>query len=119
MSWIDDDDYFGPDRRRARRLRLFDRRHHDTAHEPPSLGALLRKLQHWASNVAGEGIDGIARYRARVQTVAKLAGERGEPGVEAWLSELDRELEHAQTGKGYDVATITNRCLQSAMATLR
>jgi hypothetical protein len=119
MSWIDDGDYFGPDRRRSRRLRVFDRRQHDTAHEAPSLGALLRKLHLWASGVAGEGVDGIPRYRARVQTVAKLAGERGQSGVASWLGQLDRELEGAQMRGGFEVVTISYRCLQSAMAHLK
>jgi hypothetical protein len=119
MSWIDDGDYFGPDRRLKRRLRVFDRRRLDSAHEPPSLAALLRKLHIWASAVAAEGEDGLSRYRARVQTVAKLADERRQPGVHAWLDELDRELERAQAQDRLDVVTVSYRCLQSAATTLK
>jgi hypothetical protein len=118
MSWIDDGDYFGPDRRLAHRLRLRERRRRDSAHAPPSLGALLRKLHVWASGIASEGANGISRYRARVQTVAKLANERDQPGVAACLRELDRELEDAQAQGRFDVVTLSYRCLHTAIATL-
>jgi hypothetical protein len=118
MSWIDDGDYFGPDRREKRRLHLFDRRRLDSAHEPPSLGALLRKLQIWASGVPVEGGDGLLRYRARVQTVAKLAAERSQPGVHACLDELDRALAQACAEGRSDVLNVSYRYLQSALATL-
>ncbi len=118
MSWIDDDDYVGPDRRNGRSFRILERRRHDSAQAAPSLALLLRKLQIWASEMIGSNPATIGRYRARLQVVAKLAGERGESDVETWLSALDRSLESAQRQGGHDLAEICNRHLQSAMAVL-
>jgi hypothetical protein len=44
-KWVDNGDYFGPDRRRRPGKRLLDRRRHDEAGQPPSVGALLRRLR--------------------------------------------------------------------------
>src|SRR5215470_7548631 len=65
MTWIENNDYLGPDRRRLHGFRLIERRRCDCAQQPPSLGVLLRKLQFWASAIP-EDTGGIDRYRARV-----------------------------------------------------
>ena len=44
-KWVDNGEYYGPDRRRRPSRRLLDRRRLDTAGEPPPLGALLRRLR--------------------------------------------------------------------------
>lgn len=45
-KWVDNEVYFGPDRRRRDGgRRLFERRRHNDAAEPPSLAAVLRRLR--------------------------------------------------------------------------
>lgn len=45
-KWVDNSDYFGPDRRRrSAGKRWSDRRHHDETGDLPPLGALLRRLR--------------------------------------------------------------------------
>jgi len=45
-KWVDNDEYFGPDRRDRRGLRAFsERRRFDETTEPPSLAATLRRLR--------------------------------------------------------------------------
>jgi hypothetical protein len=43
--WVDNTNYFGPDRRRKPAKRWNDRRRQDEAGEPPPVGALLRRLR--------------------------------------------------------------------------
>lgn len=120
MSWVDGGDYFGPDRRNGRRFRLIERRRNDSAYLAPSLASLLRKLQFWARDASAGEMNALERYRARVQTVAKLAHERGELGVEAWLHALDQHLDRAPTNRthGRCLAEICNQHLQRAISTL-
>ncbi|MGE0596353.1 MAG: hypothetical protein AB7P07_08305 [Hyphomonadaceae bacterium] len=44
-KWVENGNYFGPDRRRAGQRRLLDRRKQDDARDLPSLGVLLRRLR--------------------------------------------------------------------------
>jgi len=118
MSWVDDETYFGPDRREMRGFRLLNRRRQDSARATPSLASLLRKLQFWGENISGFNAAAVERYRARVQTVAKLARERGEPGVEVWLSALDRQLALAVARRDGAIAELSAQHLQRAIATL-
>lgn len=50
-KWVDNNDYFGPDRRkRPGAKRWKERRGYDEAGEPPPIGALLRRLRVRLSN---------------------------------------------------------------------
>jgi len=44
-KWVDNTEYFGPDRRRRSAKRWGDRRHYDETVPLPPLGALLRRLR--------------------------------------------------------------------------
>ena len=44
-KWVDNDDYFGPDRRARRAARLRERRRFDETSDQPSLSATLRRLR--------------------------------------------------------------------------
>lgn len=44
-KWVDNGEYFGPDRRRRPSRRLLDRRRQDLSGDPPPLGAMLRRLR--------------------------------------------------------------------------
>jgi hypothetical protein len=115
MTWIDTLDYFGPTRRRRRAMRLFDRRRCDQAQLAPSLRKLLRKLQHWSTDLATQEPADVERYCARVQVVADLARQREEFEVEARLRSLDMQL---QLNARVSVADVSNR-VQAAILMLR
>ena len=115
MAWIDDGDYFGPDRRAARGLRIMERRRSNSAHQPPSLPILLRKLQMHA---LGEAVnDGalLRRYCARLKVVQQIAESRGEAGVAIWLEALERKLASSAPKSGSDRFEAINKHIQSAM----
>jgi|GEM_PF-1952903 len=45
-KWVDNTDYFGPDRRKRSGSKLWnERRHHNDAGDLPPLGAMLRRLR--------------------------------------------------------------------------
>lgn len=54
-KWIDNTEYFGPDRRRRPAKKWNDRRRHDEAAELPPLGALLRRLRVQMVSLTPEG----------------------------------------------------------------
>ena len=53
-TWVDEDEYFGPDRRDEDRLRLRERRRKDKAKAPPSLGSVMRRLRVQAANITSD-----------------------------------------------------------------
>lgn len=118
MSWIDDDDYLGEDRRKRRSLRLLERRRVNAAAPAPSLALLLRKLQIWSAELTTFSDEPIERYRARVQSVAKLARERGETCVDGWLCMLDERLASARHD-AIDATDLSQKLLQNAIAALK
>jgi uncharacterized membrane protein len=54
-KWIDNTEYFGPDRRRRPAKKWNDRRRHNEATELPPLGALLRRLRVQMISLTPEG----------------------------------------------------------------
>jgi hypothetical protein len=74
-KWVDNEVYFGPDRRtRGLGKRWGDRRTHDDAAEPPPLSAVLRRLRVHLGNVT------TAEDRDRAGELAQFA-----------LTEADRQ----------------------------
>ncbi|MBC7768886.1 MAG: hypothetical protein H7124_08860 [Phycisphaerales bacterium] len=56
-KWVDNTEYFGPDRRRGSRSKLWnERRHHDDTGQLPPLGALLRRLRVQMVGLKAEGV---------------------------------------------------------------
>jgi hypothetical protein len=53
-KWVDNNDYFGPDRRDGRGGRLRNRRQADDTIEPPSLASTLRRLRVLLGNPVRE-----------------------------------------------------------------
>jgi len=68
-KWVDNDEYFGPDRRARRAMRLRERRHDDETTQQPSLGATLRRLRVLLANPIEED----SQHRARTLIDAALA----------------------------------------------
>ncbi|GAM98607.1 hypothetical protein U91I_02242 [alpha proteobacterium U9-1i] len=89
MYWVDCDTYFGPDRRRAAKMRLMDRRKENLARRPPALNSALRQLRFRVIDATGEGAKAFA---SRAQGVAKLAEIDREPRASAMLARLAQHV---------------------------
>jgi hypothetical protein len=72
-KWVDNEVYFGPDRRKGGLgKRWGDRRSYDDAGEPPPLGAVMRRLRVQLNNIA------TPDERRRVYDLAKFAASEAE-----------------------------------------
>jgi len=72
-KWVDNEVYFGPDRRtRGLGKRWGDRRTYDDAAEPPPLGAVLRRLRVHLGNIA------TPEDRRRAHDLARFAATEAE-----------------------------------------
>ena len=84
--WVDQDSYFGPDRRRkSGGLRMRERRRYDYACPPPSVPIALRQLRMRVIDARGAD---AARFADRVQAVAVLAQMQQEYDASDALSAL-------------------------------
>lgn len=91
MLWIDDESYFGPDRRRGDAgLRLIERRRADRAATPPPLSTALRQLRLRVLDASGAGVRAFVN---RVQGTATLAELQDEPEVAFELNTLGVTLD--------------------------
>jgi hypothetical protein len=90
MLWVDYQDYFGPDRRRASAaLRLRERRRENYAGAPPALNVALRQLRMHAIDAHGSG---LGLFASRVKSCAMLAAETGFFEVSGELAALSAHL---------------------------
>ncbi len=86
MLWVDQANYYGPDRRlKPGGLRLVERRRHNLASTPPPLGSALRQLRLMVIDAEGDKGDAFA---ARAQAVAALARAHCEPEAASLLMNL-------------------------------
>ena len=115
MPWVETPDYLGLERRGKPRLRLIERRARSFALDPPSLGQLLRRLVIWARDVKPADADSLARYCARLEAAAKLAGARGHGELAALLGALEHEL---RSTPHIDVPETSRARLHEALASL-
>jgi hypothetical protein len=93
MRWVDNDSYFGPDRRQhGGGLRLTERRRNDCAATPPPLSTALRQLRLRVLDAQGPGVSAFAD---RVQGTAVLAQLQHEPEVAFELNTLSMTLNSA------------------------
>ena len=91
MLWVDNDTYFGPDRRQnAGGLRWTDRRREDRAGTPPPLSTALRQLRLRVLDAQGTGVNAFVN---RVQGTAALAELQNEPEVAFELNNLGLALD--------------------------
>lgn len=88
-KWVDNEVYFGPNRRtRGLGKRWGDRRSHDDSEEPPTLSAVLRRLRVHLSNST------TSEDRRRLYDMAKFAAAEAEHHR---LPECARPLREALT----------------------
>jgi len=86
MLWVDQDSYFGPDRRRkAAGLRMRERRHDNYAAMPPSLSIAMRQLRMRVIDACGRG---AAQFADRAQSTAMLARLQNEREASDALTSL-------------------------------
>jgi hypothetical protein len=106
MLWIDDDNYFGPDRRQADGgLRLIERRRANKAASPPPLATALRQLRLRVLDARGAGVEAFV---IRVQGTAALADLLNEPDVAFELNNLGLALDRTclEDARGNIYATL-------------
>jgi len=86
MMWVDQDSYFGPDRRRkAGGLRVRERRRYNYAGQPPSLPIALRQLRMRVLDARGPA---ASHFADRTQAVALLAQMQGQYDASDGLASL-------------------------------
>ncbi len=91
MLWVDNETYFGPDRRQqCGGLRFTDRRRKACAGAPPPLSTALRQLRLRVLDAQGPGVNAFVN---RVQGTAVLAELQDEPEVAFELKTLGMALD--------------------------
>jgi hypothetical protein len=86
MLWVDCDQYYGPDRRRARERRMRDRRRIECGERVPAMNTALLQLRMRTLDAQGNG---IPRFIERIRGVVTLAKHKGEAGVAEELIALN------------------------------
>jgi hypothetical protein len=90
MLWVDNDTYFGPDRRQTDGgVRWRERRQQNRAATPPPLSTALRQLRLRVLDAQGPGVNAFVN---RVEGTAVLAEMQNEPEVAFELSNLGLTL---------------------------
>jgi len=113
MLWVDQANYYGPDRRlKPSGLRLVERRRENFATTPPPLGSALRQLRLMVLDVEGEHADAFV---VRAQGVAALARMHSEPEAASILMNLATV---AALARSRDIRTHLYNMLDDAHAAL-
>jgi hypothetical protein len=90
MLWVDEETYFGPDRRKADGgLRFLERRRTNRAGTPPPLATALRQLRLRVLDARGSGVDAFVN---RVHGTALLAEMQNQTDAANELSVLGTTL---------------------------
>jgi hypothetical protein len=90
MLWIDQESYFGPDRRQAPDgLRFVERRRNNYAGLPPPLATAIRQLRLRVIDARGAGVNSFVN---RVHGTALLADMQGEADAASELNNLGATL---------------------------
>jgi hypothetical protein len=93
-AWVDQNSYFGPDRRKQRGgMRMRDRRHDNLVGRPPCLRTALRQLRMRV--IDAEGQAGLNTFIQRTQGVITLAQEHREVEVVRMLQSMCLQLNRA------------------------
>lgn len=107
--WVDNTNYFGPDRRRKPNKRWNDRRRYDEAGEPPPIGALLRRLR---VRVAGPTAEDRRHALEMVKAAISEASRLGWGRCAAALISVDELL---RTGGARDVVNEADALIVEAL----
>jgi hypothetical protein len=89
MLWVDNTNYFGPDRRCKRTMRMLERRRENYAGRAPSLSIAMRQLRMRVLDAQGAQ---AAPFADRLRGVAHLARMHNEPAVSNALTQLATAL---------------------------
>jgi hypothetical protein len=91
MFWVNQQNYYGPDRRVANAFRLRDRRRENRADSMPSLDNAVRQLRLQVIDVRGLGPQ--AMFMDRLRAVSLIADANGQTRSSAILCSLAGALE--------------------------
>jgi hypothetical protein len=91
MLWVDEERYYGPDRRVANNFRLHDRRRENRADYKPSLDNAVRQLRLLVIDVRGVGKQSM--FAERLRATALIAGASGKHRSADILNSLATQLE--------------------------
>lgn len=114
MLWVDQDTYFGPDRRRkSAGLRVRERRRYNYAGQAPSLPIAMRQLRLRVLDAQGER---AVTFAERIRGTAQIAQSHHESGVSSVLNGLANQLSAA---RGADIRQSLYDGLDRAHAAMR
>ena len=114
--WIETETYIGPCRRgEVRKLRLFDRRHGNSADRDPSLATLLRQLRAHAQNLSDDKTR--HRFKLRLRATVEVAHRAQSNVIAAQLKKLDAAMSEAALADPRSLPVIEH-LLDAAVAAL-
>jgi hypothetical protein len=105
--------YIGPDRRKARAMRLVNRRKDDLSGPAPSVATALRQLR--VKVFETDSPDGMKEFLERCRAVAILSNDSNERAVGNIIMDMARKLERVN---GQDVRDKIYPILDRAVAAL-
>ncbi len=114
-KWVDNTDYFGPDRRlRSGAKRWNDRRRHDEAGQPPALAAMLRRIRVQLMNMPTP--DDRRRAHQMLNAAVKDAERLQYYRCADVLKRLDSDLRNIRGANASSLDTLMNEALDHAGA---
>jgi len=112
-KWVDNSNYFGPDRRlRSGAKRWSDRRRQDEAAEPPALMAMLRRLRVQMMNMPGP--DDRRRAHQMINAAVKEAERLHYYGCADTLKRTDHELRNIRGSNTSALDAMINEAIDQA-----
>lgn len=108
-KWVDNPDYFGPDRRvRSGPKRWSDRRRLDEASKPPALGAMLRRMRVQLMNMPTP--DDRRRAHQMINAAVKEAERLRLYECADALKRLDHDLRNV---RGYNASALDSLIIEA------
>ncbi len=113
-KWVDNSDYFGPDRRlRSGPKRWNDRRRHDEAGQPPALAAMLRRIRVQLMNMPTP--DDRRRAHQMLNAAVKEAERLHYYRCADVLKRLDSDLRNIRGANASALDALINEALDHAV----
>lgn len=114
-KWVDNSDYFGPDRRlRSASKRWNDRRKFDEAGQPPALAAMLRRIRVQLMNMPTP--DDRRRAHQMINAAVKDAERLHYYGCADVLKRLDSDLRNIRGANASSLDALMDQALDHAAA---
>lgn len=91
MRWVETRSYIGPDRRREKRLRFFDRRNRDDSVALPAVQVLLRQLHLRVLDVQ-TAREALSEFELRVSVTANALRNEGQGEAVTHLKVIETKV---------------------------